>query len=327
MQLLPISGISAVTVISSAVRNVCNATLSLLFTAALCIWGFLVNKKQAWRTDGGTAAFGCGAIFLAIVSTGLNFLYVPREEEYVWLPSLMWAVILWQSFLGWWWWVGAGSGAGLVGEDDVMRKVQREAKRETRKKEARQKRLETKQRAKNAGVTAPGHRGNLRPRVDSAPSANAESVVPSTRTLSDTTSDSSATTAASFLRNFPAVFQRWYDSLRHAHRIAARQQAAERVERIRERNRRETHVGSSGWGLGSFGWRLGTPPDSTRDFELRSTQRGDDRSGQKTETQTVIDGEEDFKLPAIRLGNPTRPQSIWWWGPLSRWRLKDSTVY
>ena len=76
MQLLPISNNANVSLRSTDVRNVCNATLSLLFTLALFIWGLLVNRKQAWRTDGGTAAFGCAALSLAVVSTALNFLYV-----------------------------------------------------------------------------------------------------------------------------------------------------------------------------------------------------------------------------------------------------------
>ncbi|KDR75626.1 hypothetical protein GALMADRAFT_23628, partial [Galerina marginata CBS 339.88] len=100
MQLLPISGSTFVYSIATAVRNVCNATLSLLFTLALFIWGLLVNRKQAWRTDGGTAVFGAAALSLAVVSTALNFLYVHKAEEFVWLPGLMWAVVLWQSFLG-----------------------------------------------------------------------------------------------------------------------------------------------------------------------------------------------------------------------------------
>lgn len=94
MQLLPISGSTQANSIASAVRNVCNATLSLLFTISLFIWGFLVNRQQAWRTDGGTAAFGCAALSLALVSTALNFLYVHKEDEFVWLPGLMWAVVL-----------------------------------------------------------------------------------------------------------------------------------------------------------------------------------------------------------------------------------------
>ncbi|KAG5219789.1 NADH pyrophosphatase [Salix suchowensis] len=134
IQLLPIHGSEAVLEVASAVRNVCNATLSLLFTAALFIWGLLVNRKQAWRTDGGTAAFGAAALLLAVASTALTFLYVPREEEYVWLPGLMWAIILWQSFLGWWWWVGAGSAGAMNGWDGMEEEMIRREKREKRRK-------------------------------------------------------------------------------------------------------------------------------------------------------------------------------------------------
>ncbi|EGO26412.1 hypothetical protein SERLADRAFT_355278, partial [Serpula lacrymans var. lacrymans S7.9] len=100
MQLIPIYYDTSLVSLVNDVRNVCNATLSLLFTLALLIWGLLVNRRQAWRTDGGTAAFGAGAISLAIISTTLNFLYIPSQDQYVWMPKLMWAVVLWQSFLG-----------------------------------------------------------------------------------------------------------------------------------------------------------------------------------------------------------------------------------
>ena len=145
MQLLLINYDDYLTVNAITVRNVCNATLSLLFTSSLFIWGLLINRKQAWRTDGGTAIFGGAALILALVSTALNFLYVHKENEFVWLPGLMWAVVLWQSFLGWWWWVGAGSGSGFASDDEYMaEKLRREAKRASRKREARQKREEKK---------------------------------------------------------------------------------------------------------------------------------------------------------------------------------------
>jgi hypothetical protein len=128
-----------------AVRNVCNATLSLLFTSSLFIWGFLVNRKQAWRMDGGTAIFGGAALSLALVSTALNFLYVHKENEFVWLPGLMWAVVLWQSFFGWWWWAGTGSGSGFATEDENRaEKLRREAKKASRRREAREKKKEKK---------------------------------------------------------------------------------------------------------------------------------------------------------------------------------------
>lgn len=401
MQLLQISGNPNVNYISSAVRNVCNATLSLLFTVALFIWGLLVNRKQAWRTDGGTAAFGCAALVLALVSSALNFLYVPREEEYVWLPGLMWAVVLWQSFLGWWWWVGAGS--GLRGDDDDMEeKLLREAKRESRRREAREKRKVTKQRAKKvwkdvAGAFGPRESrtsssdksGSLRsrhhpddpPTSDSPPGSPAASATPFT---SPTLSVTSVGTFTTLPRILPGVIHQWYASLRRAHLVAARQQAVERVERIRELERSgSSDLVHSGWGLGSFWWRIGNEtttrrarPGPGRDFELYDRSEWRRRRGESTESEgnrrTVdrgshvehhddgqsgsstaeaprhrgrgrerggeVDDGDDHRpkgqdhpfppaLPAPTAARVENARSLWWWGPLSRWRLQDSTVY
>ncbi|RDB24978.1 hypothetical protein Hypma_007970 [Hypsizygus marmoreus] len=366
MQLLPIHGSSDVNTIASAVRNVCNATLSLLFTAALFIWGLLVNRKQAWRTDGGTAAFGCAALTLAVVSTALNFLYVPREEEYVWLPSLMWAVVLWQSFLGWWWWVGAGSGSGLRGEDDLEEKLQREAKRESRRKEARERRRETKQRAKKvwrgvAGAFVIRDHGNqpatqhTRPHVDPQPDTSSQPTSPSdsppespaaaAEQTSSVFSTSSTATFNTLPRLLPAIVHRWYASLRHAHLLAARQQAVERVERIRELERNGTPDATrTGWGLGSFGWRIGREPEPAhivgREFELydrsewstRRREHMDSRQEQNDdadEPQLKTEQGEDVirPVPPARPPISGRPRSVWWWGPLAKWRLQDSTTY
>lgn len=139
MQLIPIQTNTDVNVVASAIRNVCNATLSLLFTAALFVWGLLIKREEAWRTDGGTAAFGAAALMLAVASTALNFLYIPREEEYVWLPSLLWAVILWQNFLGWWWWVGAGSAGNMESKERVEKIIRKQAKKTQREKRRKEK--------------------------------------------------------------------------------------------------------------------------------------------------------------------------------------------
>ncbi|KAF8663644.1 hypothetical protein AX16_000886 [Volvariella volvacea WC 439] len=474
MQLLPIQGSNAVIEIASAVRNVCNATLSLLFTVALFIWGFLVNRKQAWRTDGGTAAFGCAALTLAVVSTALNFLYVPREEEYVWLPGLMWAVILWQSFLGWWWWVGAGSGSGLSNEVDVEEKMRREAKRETKKRAAREKRMERQKKARKVwrdvaealyhrdgdaqreqrttrehsddnvmsgddpDVGSPHSRRERERTPPSSPDApHTRHTHPHAASAASISTVGTLSTLPSFL---PDAVHRWYHSLRRAHAAAARQQAVERVERIRELNRPDiTDVPSSGWGLGSFGWRLsredrllharqrylrqqqyqqrqaqiGSPNSVDRqsfhengngvpEADVHSQQQqqydqegwrrrrreqhgngigsddetivSDDgarprgrsptsrRRGERAGTdveQAVTDDDRieddivaqekeassDAERYRQRHDQPpqsrprrqqrqqqqqqdqARPRSVWWWGPLSRWRLQDSTTY
>ncbi|KAF9047465.1 hypothetical protein BJ165DRAFT_1403175 [Panaeolus papilionaceus] len=344
MQLLPISGSENVANVASAVRNVCNASLSLLFTIALFIWGLFVNRAQAWRTDGGTAVFGCAALSLAVVSTALNFLSVHKEEEYVWLPSLMWAVVLWQSFLGWWWWVGAGSGAGYssgssrsrdVDDEDyeAEEKIRREAKRDQRRRERTERARERGIRARKvwegvagafsqsggssaAGASATGasvivddtHPRRRRRRGDVDDDADSRSVNSrrtsmtltisrantqtntntfgrrtETRTTEETSSGGSVTTS-SLPRFLPAFVRWWYAALRREHNRAARIQAAERVERIREMegdrgrdaevdvqvvvgdNIRDTNVNSGGvprptqspdvpGGWYTFGWR------------------------------------------------------------------------
>jgi hypothetical protein len=87
---------------------------------ALVIWGFFVNRRRAWRTDGGTAAFGFGAMVLAAISTSGNFVAV-AEDGIDWLQHLLFAAILWQTWLGWWWWVGSGMGIGEVEVSFIIR--------------------------------------------------------------------------------------------------------------------------------------------------------------------------------------------------------------
>ena len=116
--------------LGDAIQTVCNSTLTLLYTVALLLWGLLVNRSRAWRTDGGTAMFGCLAIGLAFLGTGINYLEV-HENALQWLPHLVWSILLWQSWLGFWWWVGSGMYKGEV-EDREKREAKkrsREAKR------------------------------------------------------------------------------------------------------------------------------------------------------------------------------------------------------
>ncbi|KAF8342970.1 uncharacterized protein EI90DRAFT_3030900 [Cantharellus anzutake] len=122
--------------LGDAIRGICNTTLSLLFTSALFIWGFVINRYRAWRTDGGTAAFGAGACLLAVMSVVVNFILI-FEDRLVWLPYLNWAVVLWQSFFGWWWFAGSGMGIPEVG--DMLYRAERN-KRKAQEKERKRKR-------------------------------------------------------------------------------------------------------------------------------------------------------------------------------------------
>ncbi|KAK0486233.1 hypothetical protein IW261DRAFT_1454446 [Armillaria novae-zelandiae] len=354
MQLTPISGNLQVKDVATAIRNVCNATLSLLFTVALFVWGVLVNRKQAWRTDGGTAAFGCAALALALVSTALNFLYIPREEEYVWLPGLMWAVVLWQSFLGWWWWVGAGTGTNY----DLPER--REGRREKRKRATKEPRKGTRERAQLVwrGVTGAFsvrqegvEMTSVTVRRRSVPHAtDSRSMSPEAgRSLSEdhhvaSSSTTSFTSTGTLPRILPAAIHRWYALLRQAHVAATRQQALERADRIRELEDagapRSTHTG---WGLGSFAWRSGRTGHRRSAGELdryptRNSQQ-DQNETASCQTDIISVGEDSHdeseernhpdNIPSeiIRPEAVVRRQSMWWWGPLGRWRLQDSTVY
>ncbi|KAF8627637.1 hypothetical protein AX15_004331 [Amanita polypyramis BW_CC] len=288
MQLIPIQGIdphNKTILVASALQNICNATLSLLFTVALFIWGLLVNRRQAWRTDGGTAVFGTAALSLAVISTALNFVYVDREAEYVWMPGLLWAVVLWQSFLGWWWWIGAGSGSGLLSTSDASEleeRLRRQEKRENRRREAKESRRMTRMRAKKVlkdmfGRSNDGDSDSATTTVGSLTSLGVDGLHPDSlqtgsgqrlrrrsRTSIDENDDEEVGFAdtkapimphtARFQRIIPDFLLRWFASLRHAHLVAAHAQEAEQVERIRILGRRRP-IRMGGWGLGSLGWR------------------------------------------------------------------------
>ncbi|KAI0076392.1 hypothetical protein K474DRAFT_1663066 [Panus rudis PR-1116 ss-1] len=406
MQLLPLhdSTDDKLADIASAIQNVCNATLSLLFTAALFIWGFFVNGKNAWRTDGGTAAFGVGALLLAVASTAITFVYIPHKDQYAWMPGLMWAVILWQSFMGWWWWVGSGMGVGEV--EDLMR---REEKRRRKRRVKLAKRQERKEKVDTFWKGVAGALGYDRRRATASqrdegevdgnssdeggpPPSGDELSSPTSprfhrtrtrRTSNDSTLSSTITQGSGFfarLTRFPAgkLVYGWYLRLRHAHLTAAREQAVENVERIQQVYGREggpagediygghgeQGVGVVGWGLGSYGIRqqmVGAElanaemememeemaarksqfsEDSTNDY-VSPEERGVDvevregdvrrRRGHDPQPEPIHESIPMQELNRTSTANAPveRPpsSSMWWWGPLRRWRLQDSTVY
>lgn len=326
MQLIPVENSPAVIHIADAVRNVCNATLSLLFTASLFIWGTLVNRKQAWRTDGGTAAFGVGALTLAVISTATTFAFIPTKDQYDWIMPLTWSVMLWQSFLGWWWWVGAGMGVGEV--EELLR---REEKRKHKRWLKQEKRKEQKERAKVLWKDVTDKlTGKPKRRSSIEEEDSNRTLAERTETMSTQTQVSSVIPANSPLWRRAAsssysALRRGYLVLRQAHIHAARRQAEERAERINEVYSNEgahelpdREPGVHGWGLGSFGVReLAAGEMITVEDREISTQQ--DRSDSE-------DDGEARQEPKPEGGRGVR-SSMWWWGPLRRWRLQDSTVY
>ena len=343
MQLLPIQSNDHVVYWADAVQNVCNATLSLLFTASLIIWGFFVKRDQAWRTDGGTAAFGAGATFLALASTVLTFAYIPSKEQYDWLPGLIGAVIMWQSFLGWWWWVGSGMGVHQDGMEGVQEMLRREEKRERKRKERQVKRIERRERAKAVfrGVTdalRPGeneNEGEVTEVVDEnvdedteqpTSAARITSTSPSRRGRSATqTSPRSTATRPSDIADssIGQWFVKWFLLIRQEHRTAARRQAAERTERMQS-----AYENGAGWGLGSFAMtRLDPrrPPEPEAVDSAKSASDGESE-GDGHFVERRAPQQPDPAAVDQRVAS-SRPPSASWWGPLQRWRLKDSTAY
>lgn len=141
--------------LGDAICNICNSTLTLLYTCALMIWGGFVNRRRAWRGDGGTAAFGGGSMGLALVNTAMSFVQI-RYDRLWWLPDICWTLTIWQSWLGFWWWVGAGMGIGEV-EDRAERETRRRKRRERIKRKLEK---EERQRKKAELAAAAGEEGS-----------------------------------------------------------------------------------------------------------------------------------------------------------------------
>jgi hypothetical protein len=341
MQLLPIHSDARVVSWADAVQNVCNATLSLLFTLSLVIWGFFVKRDQAWRTDGGTSAFGAGAMILAFASTALTFVNIPGKQQYEWLSGLIWAIIMWQSFMGWWWWAGSGVGLHRDGMEGVEKMLRREEKRERKRREKQTKRMERREKAKTAfrGVTdalRPGEieediveevDDNVDEGTEQPTSTNRVAPASSRRGHNRTqVSPKSATTRASDIvdSSVGQWFVKWFLLIRQEHRTATREQAVERTERIQN-----AYENGAGWGLGSFAMtRLDHRRPSEREVaeeSTRSTSEGESDGDGRSVGPQISRGPEPSTVDQ-RVAS-SRPPSAPWWGPLQRWRLKDSTAY
>ncbi|KAF8584304.1 hypothetical protein K439DRAFT_1660817 [Ramaria rubella] len=315
--------------IIDAARNICNLTLSLLFTLSLLIWGFLVNRHSAWRTDGGTAAFGAGALILACISTGLNFLNVLSSSRFEWLSSLLWAVVLWQSFLGWWWWVGSASGIAAR-ELDTERRGRKEKKRAKRRK---RKLGSNEEESVTAGTTARLDRwrssvgatlarrrhppNEPTPPADSQTSTfQAESIdltvissIPSVPGDSPPP-DRTSLHISSYSSHFFSAIHRAWRALRQAHVRAARVQAIEQHQ-IQIQMQLE-----NGHGLGRF------PGGPGGEYDIGALRGEGAKEGSDDEVTPPESG-------VLRRRDGARPNTmwLWWWGPLKRWRLRDSTTY
>lgn len=113
-----------------SIMTICQSSLGLLYTAALVVWGALVNRHRAWFMDGGTAWFGSLALVMASAYTVMSFVYIAYNRLW-WINWVCWTLIVWQSWVGFWWWVSAGMGIGEV--EDRQRREERRRQRERRR--------------------------------------------------------------------------------------------------------------------------------------------------------------------------------------------------
>jgi len=354
MQLAPLHPSDRFNNMANAVRNVCNATLSLLFTISLLIWGFVVNRKQAWRTDGGTAAFGAGAILLALAYTALTISYIPSRDQFEWVSGLTGAVILWQSFFAWWWWVGAGMGISEV--DEWLRRSEKRRKRRATR-DARRK--EHKERLRGAWNAISGGGRGTSASTSAVDKGQSRTTAVMRGRGSDTdshrTSSQSGDGSTRAQNDAQASGGYWpwtlvqsaYRYVCNAHVSAARRRAMERAEHIREVFGADGPPAdlpvNSGWGLGSFGVREREREAAGASYEMEGVERlvnQEQRTAEVLETEREGAGEEEIAETAKkREGEPQHRQpganqtpeetrsSLWWWGPLRQWRHQDTTEY
>ena len=120
--------------------------------------------------------------------------------------------------------------------------------------------------------------------------------------------------------------------LRHSHIAAAQRRAPEQVARMNAAFGEEAAHDTPdrtpvvhGWGLGSFGLR-----------QRERQQEGFEMDGFEGLVRRRHGEHEEPEPEEAREGGvpvtPAKPvrearTSMWWWGPLRRWRLQDSTVY
>lgn len=240
-----------------------------------------------------------------------------------------------------------------MGVGEVEEMLKKEEKRERKRKIKAQKRKEQREKARTMwkGVTGAfktkhdqdhsWDSSEAREGLDKTQSQNPLASVNASSTVDSTTNESSRAILP------PQFLHQWYARLRHAHITAARIQAVERVERIhqvygREEARnsmREPGAQVVGWGLGSYGLR-GVERDRKEVLELQSDDDDEDR----TNPGGIANPELPLKDQSSRRRSyqperqpsqqaPLAPEaelgwiSLWWWGPLRRWRLRDSTTY
>ncbi|CAG8589092.1 9814_t:CDS:2 [Acaulospora colombiana] len=286
-------------------------------------------------------------------------LFLVAKVPPVWVPPLLWGVVLWQSFLGWWWYVGS---AAPEPPPRVRSKKKRKGKGRGGEEGTRLGRVKTRlgfgdgdnqklrRRARtgeaNLNASSSQERDHTRNSRSSSPdwsSANEKN--------QPLPPKAPPTIWSSMANRIPDVIWSWFHRLRQEHRNAAELQAVENEQKRFEvyGDERSRGVPGSGWGLGSYALRADPAneeydrhdrsrsnrlPDETddNDIELRNMGDSDDRENR---AQLVWDEEEERRRSRPR-NKPTRPElqrlstpgTSWSWkGPFQKWRLRDASTY
>ncbi|KIM30557.1 hypothetical protein M408DRAFT_328116 [Serendipita vermifera MAFF 305830] len=334
--------------VADSIKNACNSALAILFSLALWAWGLIINRKEAWRTDGGTAIFGGGALALSLVSIALNLYQIVKVPP-VWVPPLLWAIVLWQSFLGWWWYVGSATPEPHSRPHSKGKKRSKAQNGETARLAKVRNRLGL---SDGLRQRRPGEDGDFSTELRRTTTSERESTLqnsPRSSTYAPPKSPVPQQNPGRLAAYIPSPILSWWNRLRLEHVNARQQQAAENEQRRFEVYGHIDETGAqtirgvpgSGWGLGSFalaGHRRAAaaaarpPTDDEAGFE--EDVEGAFEMG--TVAPTSPWGEEDRRVPQVQRQQLrpaareelSRPSTSWsWMGPFRRWRLRDATVY
>ena len=202
--------------LADALVNICDASLALLYTSGLLIWGGFVNWRRAWRTDGSTAAFGIAVLVVAVCKTVVSFVHIAYDRAY-WIRLLSATFTNWQCWLGFWWWVSAGMGIGEY--EDRIRARRKKHTLQTKKSRAKKRRSVSHTEAPRlSSDTAMRHPSEVGTREIPSCSAAVSDQSPS---VSNT---DSAPFTVRLLRNLlssaPLAIRRRYEHLRNTHNRA-----------------------------------------------------------------------------------------------------------
>jgi hypothetical protein len=279
----------------------------------------------------------------------------------VWIPPLLWGVVLWQSFLGWWWYVGS---AAPEPTPRVRNKKKRKGKGHDRDEGTRLGRVKTRlgfgdgddqklrRRARTGetalNVSSSQERDRSRNSRSSSPDWSSANADDHNRPLPPKTPP---TVWSSIADRVPDVVWSWFHRLRQEHRNAAELQAVENEQKRFEvyGDERSRGVPGSGWGLGSYALRADATneeydrndrsrsnrlPDGPDDNEIELRNMGDS-DGHGDHGRPLWDDEEERRRVKAR-DRQTRPElqrlstpgpSWSWKGPFQRWRLRDASAY